>query len=78
MENLLNDIDNNIFYSYYRIENFRCGYNITSTNSLYIKNILEKELQNKNDRYVHEIDKNKIFYNKACCGLGVGYIQGKN
>jgi hypothetical protein len=77
LENLLYDINNNTYFSYYRIEDFRCGYNITYNNHEYTKNILEKEILNKNNRYIHEIYNNKIFYNKACCGVGIDYIKGK-
>src|SRR5882762_10088356 len=63
LSSLLNDVNNEITYSYYRIKDFRCGYNSTINNINYIKIILEKELKNKNKyKYVHEIEKSKMFY----------------
>ncbi len=75
LQNLLYDINNGTDFSYYRIDDFRCGYNITYNKNSYIRNIIETEMKNKNDRYVHEIYKNKLFYNKACCGVGIDYLK---
>lgn len=78
LENLLNDINDEKYFSYYRIQNFRCGYNSTIEDSIQVKKILEKELQTTNkDRYIHQYEKTKIFYtgNINKC-LSIDYLHG--
>ncbi len=75
LNNLINDINNKKLFSYYRIKDFRCGYNISSDDVYFIKEIIINELKNGNKyKYVHEFTKSKIFYTNKL-DLGLKYLK---
>lgn len=78
LENLIHDIEYDIHYSYYRIDNFRCGYNLTAPKyKPYLQMVLQRELHNKEDRFAHELAGNtRIMYNPANINLHSDYLKG--